>query len=170
MRRAAADLSTGTTPARGVGPCRACQVGEERAAAALLQPAIGRRWLGQRGGQNRPAQNRTYGVPAGRPVRENLSRGALLSLVLFSCASPLDFCPFPLRVRTPFVPLLFPPLLSSTGAPNSSISLFCFCFIPSPLFWAARQQHDTLCLPASLFLADEGTARVRGGSRVGKGE
>lgn len=165
MHRAAADLSTGTTPARGVGPCRACQVGEERAA---LQPAEGRRLRG-----DRSAQNRTYGVP-GRPVRENLSLTLFFfffTLPLFFPCEPLDFSPFSRRAQTPFVrysfsrlplvrlilpfALLFflsiPRQRCSGRQSSSSSTLLCACL--RHCFWPTR------------------TARVReGGLRVGKGE
>lgn len=127
MHRASADLSTGTTPARGVGPCRACQVGEERAA---LQPA---RAIESRGrGGYRSAQNRTYGVP-GRPVRENLSL-ALFFFFRFLCFfpyEPLDFSPFSRRAQTPFVRYSFCLSFHSCASNSSFRSFVPFCSSPA---------------------------------------
>lgn len=126
MHRASADLSTGTTPARGVGPCRACQVGEERAA---LQPA---RAIESRGrGVTARRKTARMAYRAGRSVKICLWRFFFPPLPLFFPYEPLDFSPFSRRAQTPFVRYSFC-LSFHSCASNSSFRFFVlFCSSPA---------------------------------------
>lgn len=148
-----------------MGPCLACQVGEEGSSTAAQ--AAGTQGKGD---QNRSAQNRTYGVPAGRSVKICLvDRFCFFPfLFLYFCFFRVlasRFLPFPSPCPSSICPLLFS---SPSRAPNSSLS---FYFILRAVLGG---NCTLLCACLRHCFWPTRTARVREGGggllRVGKGE